>query len=459
MGKKDKQGYGNDRRNEKKQDRTIKQSVRKERKRRKYNDAEWKKDFEKFEVQLAKLALKIKDVAGDGNCLFRAVADQIDNAQQRYDEYRQKTVNFVEKNKAMFEPFVDDEDGMTFQQYCKNMRNNGEWAGHIELQAASLAFGVNIIIHQLNAPRWEVINHTGKGVKTIQLSYHDGEHYCSVHAMNEMEKKIAQVTTTPLTTTTSNTSKATNKTTTPASSSKQANSAWQTRNTTTTSTLTPNGDYDLTPEERLVYDSTPCKDPIIIRETLIDYAYDVDAAIEFLILTQEAYKESQNSPAPKKSSVTIEDYVIDSNFDAEEYIPPEENTAALECSSVLDPFNEEKPALPTEHVKTCTTTTTTSETIPETIPESTEQSTEKHNKKDQEEVVSEGKKPKGKEKIEKAKASIKKSYPTKNVKLKFGWKSNRKKTAKQEAKKERKRNPTVLPEDDDGDLDLGALSI
>ena len=33
------------------------------------------------------------------------------------------------------------------------------------------------------------------------------------------------------------------------------------------------------------------------------------------------------------------------------------------------------------------------------------------------------------------------------------------KTAKQEAKKERKRNPTVLPEDDDGDLDLGALSI
>jgi len=33
-----------------------------------------------------------------------------------------------------------------------------------------------------------------------------------------------------------------------------------------------------------------------------------------------------------------------------------------------------------------------------------------------------------------------------------------KKTAKQEAKKERKRNPTVLPEDD-GDLDLGALSI
>jgi len=164
-------------------------------------------------------------------------------------------------------------------------------------------------------------------------------------------------------------------------------------------------------------------DPIIIRETLIDYAYDVDSAIEFLILTQEAYKESQNSPAPKKSSVTIEDYVIDSNFDAEEYIPPEENTAALECSSVLDPFNEEKPALPTEHVKTCTTTTTTSETIPETIPESTEQSTEKHNKKDQEEVVSEGKKPKGKEKIEKAKASTKK-LSNKEVKLKFGWKSH-----------------------------------
>ena len=38
-----------------------------------YGDAGWKNEFTKFSDQMKVLGLRIKDVAGDGNCLFRCV--------------------------------------------------------------------------------------------------------------------------------------------------------------------------------------------------------------------------------------------------------------------------------------------------------------------------------------------------------------------------------------------------
>ncbi len=57
------------------------------------------------------------------------------------------------------------------------MKQDKTWGGNIELQAMSLLFQINIAIHQLNSPRWEIVNFAGG--KTIHLSYHDGDHYAS----------------------------------------------------------------------------------------------------------------------------------------------------------------------------------------------------------------------------------------------------------------------------------------
>jgi hypothetical protein len=62
-------------------------------------------------------------------------------------------------------------------QYLRNMKQDKTWGGNIELQAMSLLFQINIAIHQLNSPRWEIVNFAGG--KTIHLSYHDGDHYAS----------------------------------------------------------------------------------------------------------------------------------------------------------------------------------------------------------------------------------------------------------------------------------------
>lgn len=47
----------------------------------------------------------------------------------------------------MFEPFIEDD--ASFEEYCKSMKEDGTWAGNMELQAASLVTRSNICIHRV----------------------------------------------------------------------------------------------------------------------------------------------------------------------------------------------------------------------------------------------------------------------------------------------------------------------
>ena len=46
-----------------------------------------------------------------------------------------------------FEPFIEDEE--PFEKYCDSMLEDGTWAGHMELQAASILTRKNICIHMV----------------------------------------------------------------------------------------------------------------------------------------------------------------------------------------------------------------------------------------------------------------------------------------------------------------------
>jgi hypothetical protein len=50
------------------------------------------------------------------------------------------------------------------------MRKNATWGGNLELQAISLEFEVNIVVHQLDQPRWEISNHDDPKTQGIHLS-------------------------------------------------------------------------------------------------------------------------------------------------------------------------------------------------------------------------------------------------------------------------------------------------
>lgn len=135
-------------------------------------------DISQFRAQLDLLNLKIVQVTADGNCFFRALADQLEGDQEEHEKYRKMVVQYILKNRGTFEPFIEDD--VPFDEYCESMEKDGTWAGHLELQAASLVTHSNICIHRMSSPRWYIRNFEDQEARMVHLSYHDEEHYNSV---------------------------------------------------------------------------------------------------------------------------------------------------------------------------------------------------------------------------------------------------------------------------------------
>jgi len=122
-------------------------------------------------------------VAGDGNCLFRAIADQMDGNPENHPKYRKRICEYIETNRFDFEPFIEDDE--PFDEYLGRMKRTATWGGQMEIQACSLAYSINVTIHQLSKPRWDIVNFPASQVKTVHLSYHQGEHYSSVRKIGD----------------------------------------------------------------------------------------------------------------------------------------------------------------------------------------------------------------------------------------------------------------------------------
>ncbi|GER30256.1 OTU domain-containing protein, partial [Striga asiatica] len=131
-------------------------------------------DVSELRGQLDALGLKIIQVTADGNCFFRALADQLDGDEDEHEKYRNMVVQFIKNNREMFEPFVEDE--VPFEEYCLSMGEDGTWAGNVELQAASLVTHSNICIHRCYLFAQNM---------SPRCSYHDGEHYNSVRSKDD----------------------------------------------------------------------------------------------------------------------------------------------------------------------------------------------------------------------------------------------------------------------------------
>ena len=147
--------------------------------------------------ELGRLGLTVVEVEGDGSCFFRSLADQldhcgaIDHVQECFDHQilRQRIMSYVRAHRTMYEPFMEDDE--PFDDYVNRMEENGEWAGNVELQAASMELGVNIRIYQEGQTPWTVKNHPDSA-PLLHLSYHDGSHYNSVRSINGFTSDVEQ---------------------------------------------------------------------------------------------------------------------------------------------------------------------------------------------------------------------------------------------------------------------------
>jgi OTU domain-containing protein 3 len=100
---------------------------------------------------LAELGLEWVEMNADGNCLFRSLSDQLcGDFGSKHTIIRKHICDYMEKNKEDFEVFLvyededdheqQEEDARDFEHYIEQMREDGDWGGHLELMAAARLF-------------------------------------------------------------------------------------------------------------------------------------------------------------------------------------------------------------------------------------------------------------------------------------------------------------------------------
>ena len=66
-----------------------------------------------------------KSIIGDGNCLFRAMADQIGYGEGRHREIRDRIVQTIKADRDYFANFIDEEEVGGVDEYCDEMIKDG----------------------------------------------------------------------------------------------------------------------------------------------------------------------------------------------------------------------------------------------------------------------------------------------------------------------------------------------
>ncbi|TKY67047.1 OTU domain-containing protein 5-A [Spatholobus suberectus] len=140
-----------------------------------YDDFERERQFE-IDIRRAK-GFEVKKMMEDGNCLFRAVADQVYGDSENYDLVRQMCIDYMEQERDHFSQFITE----GFISYCKRKRRDKVYGNNVEIQAMCEMYNRPIHIYSYTT---EPINifHGSYNTDTppIRLSYHHGNHYNSL---------------------------------------------------------------------------------------------------------------------------------------------------------------------------------------------------------------------------------------------------------------------------------------
>ncbi|XP_048672162.1 OTU domain-containing protein 3 isoform X2 [Marmota marmota marmota] len=150
-------------------------------------------EFVSFANQLQALGLKLREVPGDGNCLFRALGDQLEGHSRNHLKHRQETVDYMIKQREDFEPFVEDD--IPFEKHVASLAKPGTFAGNDAIVAFARNHQLNVVIHQLNAPLWQIRGTDKSSVRELHIAYRYGEHYDSVRRINDNSEAPAHLQT------------------------------------------------------------------------------------------------------------------------------------------------------------------------------------------------------------------------------------------------------------------------
>src|SRR3990167_4627662 len=158
------------------------------------NKQRWKHHYEEFDDMLGKLGLKLEDIDGDGNCLFRSISDQLSGNQDNHLKLRVLCCDYMEQEKDKLQHFLDVDDDLDFDDYVSWARKEGNWCGYFEIYCLGNFLGCNfrVMLKDGNSLHLDYFNpHT---VRTLVLAFHSEpengipEHYSSVRVVGDDRK-------------------------------------------------------------------------------------------------------------------------------------------------------------------------------------------------------------------------------------------------------------------------------
>lgn len=143
----------------------------------------------KIKMLLKELNLKMHEIQPDGNCMYAAIAHQLENS-ATVASLRSEASKYLLSNRDDFAPFITDPNTgemltpSAYDEYCSQVEHTPAWGGQPELRALSQALKRRIEVLQAEGTNI-VFGEELPNDKSIFLTYYRhyyglGEHYNSV---------------------------------------------------------------------------------------------------------------------------------------------------------------------------------------------------------------------------------------------------------------------------------------
>ena len=136
-----------------------------------------------FKRILGEKKMGVKEVMGDGNCLFRAVSDQVFGTEEFHSQIREVCMAYMRIERDFFKQFVVGGDEY-FDRYVEYKSLEGIWGDDLEIQILSEIYNRPIQLFAYSGIPMrtfhEVLDPNSR-VQPIRLSYHGQSHYNSVY--------------------------------------------------------------------------------------------------------------------------------------------------------------------------------------------------------------------------------------------------------------------------------------
>ena len=69
---------------------------------------------------------------------------------------RSEACKYILNNQEFFGNFLDEDEDGSIEKYVGDMKKNGEWGGHLELQALAECFRCVIVVHRKSLEEYYV---------------------------------------------------------------------------------------------------------------------------------------------------------------------------------------------------------------------------------------------------------------------------------------------------------------